>query len=60
MASADTGLVLMIVAVSALCAYACIPRDTLRTIKSRMRWSIFFLVAFLAIAAIRSLDNLWR
>jgi hypothetical protein len=57
---ADSGLVLIIIAVSALCAYACVPRDTFRTIKSRMRWGIFFLLAFLAIAAIRSWDKLWR
>jgi hypothetical protein len=58
--NADSGLVLIIFAVSALCAYACVPRDILRTIKGRMRWGIFFLLAFLIIAAIHSWDKPWR
>jgi hypothetical protein len=55
----DSGLALIIVGVLALCAYAYIPRAaTFRVIKRRMRWGIFFLLAFLAVAATRSWDKL--
>lgn len=61
MTDANIGLVLIVVGVLALCAYAWIPRAaTFRTLRRRMRWGVYLLLAVLAIAAIRNWEELLR